>query len=246
MWFFLPLSLFQVRFSHVLLGDALTSLSNVLVDSISIMCAMTYAVTGTASCESRTAGALLQTLPFLLRAWQCYITYRLGDKREQIINLAKYLSVLPVIVLSWMKHSSAFVGDGLEERDAVLVDWWVVAVAVSTAFSLSWDVFMDWGLGAPVLRTPLLLGPPALYYAVGFVNMALRLSWSLRLSAHLHMHASASATTILLELLEIVRRFLWNFLRVEWEIIKEGHVVEIDRPLSRQRSWDAAQHGHPP
>ena len=230
----------------MLLGDALTSLSNVLVDSTAIICAVAFSVTGTASCELRTVGVLLQTLPFLLRAWQCYITYRLGDKREQLINLAKYLSVLPVVVLSWLKHSSAFVGDGLEERDAVLVDWWVVAVAVSTAFSLSWDVFMDWGLGAPILRTPLLLGPPALYYGIGVVNMALRLSWSLRLSAHLHMHASASATTLLLELLEVFRRFLWNFLRVEWEIVKEGLAPELGRVSPRQRSRDSVAHGHPP
>lgn len=76
------------------------------------------------------------------------------------------MSVLPVIGLSALKHNASFIGATLEPRDAQLVDWWVVAVALSTAFSLCWDVFMDWGLGsayhpeAPFLRYPLLLGSP--------------------------------------------------------------------------------------
>lgn len=93
--------------------------------------------------------------------------------------------------------------------------------------------------------------PLQVYYLVMLLNLALRLSWSLRLSAHLYVHATAPALTLLLELLEIFRRFLWNFLRIEWECIKEGHAADLT-PSPRQlpgrvRSWDSASsHGHQP
>ncbi|KAI5123051.1 hypothetical protein M0805_000486 [Coniferiporia weirii] len=105
-----------------------------------------------------------------------------------------------------------------------------------------------WGLRATLLF-PLPAYPLAL-----FANLLLRLTWSLKLSAHLHARAAASAAGAVagalgdagsvdaglqisgallffwLELAELLRRWVWVFFRVEWECVRrateqEEHVM---------------------
>ncbi|TRM69383.1 EXS family-domain-containing protein [Schizophyllum amplum] len=85
----------------------------------------------------------------------------------------------------------------------------------------------------PRLRPTLLLPQPQLTYgALLFVNLVLRLSWSAKLSPHLHRALDGGTHTRfgdalgmglwVLELAEIVRRWLWVFVRVEWELVRRG------------------------
>ena len=57
----------------------------------------------------------------------------------------------------------------------------------------------------------------SVYYALIAVNLALRISWTYKLSAHLrHLKWFVFAMTAL----EILRRFLWSFVRIENELRK--------------------------
>ncbi|KAI0036875.1 EXS family-domain-containing protein, partial [Vararia minispora EC-137] len=72
-----------------------------------------------------------------------------------------------------------------------------------------------WGLRSS------LLFPLAVYPAAIFIDLVLRLTWVVKLSSHLHTHASeGSALVFLLEVAEIFRRWMWVFIRVEWEVIR--------------------------
>lgn len=62
--------------------------------------------------------------------------------------------------------------------------------------------------------------PSALYYAFIVLNLALRFTWSLKLSSHLQYLVAWQRGLLLLEALEIVRRAVWILLRVEWELVK--------------------------
>jgi hypothetical protein len=71
------------------------------------------------------------------------------------------------------------------------------------------------------LRPVLLFNDPFLYYiAIGF-NLVLRLTWSLKLSSHLHTLADLEGGIFLIEILEIIRRWVWVFFRIEWELIRK-------------------------
>jgi hypothetical protein len=185
---------------------------------------------------------MLQSLPYLIRAWHCYIVIRTTGNRPQIINLIKYMSIFPVIILSVLKPTT--ISATLTDRDKAIFDWWLYAVVFNTLLSVSWDVFMDWGLAWPdqtgtaplFLRPTLLYRLPLYYYVSIVVNIALRLCWSLRLSVHLQRQASGPAFAFLFEVLEVFRRFVWNFFRVEWECVKERHIgILEDRRLSDGR-----------
>ncbi|KAI0743466.1 EXS-domain-containing protein [Daedaleopsis nitida] len=77
-----------------------------------------------------------------------------------------------------------------------------------------------WGL------RPTLLFPLAVYPFVIVVDLILRLTWSAKLSSHLHSYAEGDLVIFWIELAEVVRRWMWVFLRVEWETVKEAREIE--------------------
>ncbi|KAJ4483240.1 EXS family-domain-containing protein [Lentinula aciculospora] len=69
---------------------------------------------------------------------------------------------------------------------------------------------------------PTLLYPLPVYPLLLFLNLILRLTWSIKLSSHLHSKSEGSVAIFLIEVAEIFRRWMWVFVRVEWEVIKKA------------------------
>ena len=67
-----------------------------------------------------------------------------------------------------------------------------------------------------------LLYPLPVYPLALFVNLLLRLTWSIKLSSHLHAKVQGEGSFFIFwaEVAELVRRWVWVFIRVEWEIVK--------------------------
>ena len=93
------------------------------------------------------------------------------------------------------------------------------------------------------LRRQLLFRPCLVYYLAILLNFVLRFTWSLKLSSHLHGVAELESGVFLIEGAELLRRWMWVFLRVEWEAIRQEEGTEAaDRegPLL----WPAAAVGN--
>jgi hypothetical protein len=73
---------------------------------------------------------------------------------------------------------------------------------------------------------PILLFPLSVYPLVVFLNLILRLTWSIKLSSHLHSRSDGGELIFWLEVAEVVRRWMWVFVRVEWEIARKRTRVE--------------------
>jgi len=71
----------------------------------------------------------------------------------------------------------------------------------------------------PKLLKPLLPQTPILYYCAIILDFVLRVLWSFKLSVHLQL--SQGGLTFILEICEVLRRFLWLFFRIEWQVIDE-------------------------
>jgi hypothetical protein len=69
---------------------------------------------------------------------------------------------------------------------------------------------------------PVLLYPLLVYPLVMFFNLVLRMTWSIKLSSHLHSQSEGSALILWLEVAEVLRRWMWVFIRVEWEVVKNA------------------------
>ncbi|TFY83556.1 hypothetical protein EWM64_g466 [Hericium alpestre] len=90
-----------------------------------------------------------------------------------------------------------------------------------------------WGL-----RTPLLF-PLPVYPLIIFLDLVLRLTWGIKLSSHLH--GEGAPLIFWVEVAELVRRWLWVFVRVEWEVVKS--VKEGGRRLEDMDTIDGIEGG---
>jgi hypothetical protein len=97
---------------------------------------------------------------------------------------------------------------------------WLCFAGLSTIYSYFWDLKMDWGLLQPNDRNPFLrkyisFEPRRNYYAVILLNLVMRLSWVLTLSPNIaQLFGNANIFTLVTGMIEIMRRGIWNLLRV--------------------------------
>lgn len=63
-------------------------------------------------------------------------------------------------------------------------------------------------------------GDPYIYYTVIFIDLVLRCTWSFKLSPHLDHFGELEGGIWVMELLEVIRRWIWVFFRVETEMVR--------------------------
>jgi hypothetical protein len=94
---------------------------------------------------------------------------------------------------------------------------------------------------------PILLYPLLVYPSLIFFNLILRMTWSIKLSSHLYVDAYGSTAVFCLEMAELIRRWMWVFIRVEWEVVRKLQVGESLSPKDGRKDseefelLDAAQ-----
>jgi hypothetical protein len=85
------------------------------------------------------------------------------------------------------------------------------------------------------LRQTLLLPDPIVYHIFTIIDFILRLTWSLKLSSHLHTIAEIETGVFLMEGLELLRRWMWIFVRIEWEGVKLGEVARFQNAATSSK-----------
>jgi hypothetical protein len=99
---------------------------------------------------------------------------------------------------------------------------------VNSTYSFYWDVARDWDLTLFTtnrndpehpwgLRRHRYFEATELYYFVIALDLILRFTWSLKLSPHLDHFNDMEGGIFIIELLEVFRRWVWVFFRVETE-----------------------------
>ncbi|KAG6849054.1 hypothetical protein H0H93_011779 [Arthromyces matolae] len=64
--------------------------------------------------------------------------------------------------------------------------------------------------------------PLTVYPFVILLNLVLRLTWSMKLFSVVNVNSHAGMANFCLKVAELFRRWMWVFVRVEWEMIKKG------------------------
>ncbi|EUC41177.1 hypothetical protein COCMIDRAFT_106872 [Bipolaris oryzae ATCC 44560] len=185
-------------------------------------------------------------VPYLIRFRQCITEYyrvKRGNERTgqinpatgwggtHLANAAKYSTAFPVIILSALQRSPDPSSFGVSE--ATLYRMWLFAVIVNSGYSYYWDVAKDWDLtlfssarirNSPEypwgLRRHRWFHAKEFYYAAVVVDALLRCTWSLKLSVHLDHFNDLEGGIFTMEVLEVIRRWIWIFFRVETEWVR--------------------------
>ena len=163
---------------------------------------------------------------------------------QHLGNALKYSSAFPVIILSalqrgydpakiymsetglfrlWFAHPNTFL-------TSYLIVLRLVAVFFNSFYSFYWDVAKDWDLSLfssygkrnnPVhpygLRRHRHFHATKMYYAAIIVDFLLRCTWSFKLSPHLDHFNDLEGGIFTMEILEVLRRWMWIFFRLETE-----------------------------
>ncbi|KAI5844978.1 EXS family-domain-containing protein [Morchella snyderi] len=228
----------DLRFADILLADALTSYAKVLGDFAVCICMFTSGHSSTNTSPNRACGGVylvpcVMALPYLIRLRQCLTEYvrarRKGvtERRVHLYNSAKYASAFPVIVCSALQREYDPDVPHMFQK-STLSSMWLCAVVFNSCFSFYWDVTKDWDLTLFSSKRfsedyPWALRANRHFVAVGFyysaiiVDILLRATWSFKLSPHLDYINEMEGGIFILELLEVFRRWVWTFFRVEKE-----------------------------
>lgn len=227
------------KFGDIILADALTSYAKVLADLLVAGCMfLRPGSSATAAPDRSCAGRLVPlvaAIPSLIRLRQCLIEYlrvrrapfhpSTGWGGQHLANALKYSTAFPVILLSTML-SRGPPGPGLRLA-------WLAASLANSAYTFYWDVAKDWDLTLfdtrertspehPMGLRRRLVFSPWTYYAVIAGDLVLRFAWVFRLDSDLVRLPDPESTVFLLQALEVFRRWVWIFFRVETEWVRSS------------------------
>ncbi|KAG9069414.1 hypothetical protein KI688_010316 [Linnemannia hyalina] len=195
---------YRVEFRDFFLADEMNSLSYSIEQFEFAMCAYSEEWEDLA-------------LPAWFRFLQCLRRYR--DTLEwfpHLVNAGKYsASLINLFVYFSFRHYGG----------AQLKTAWIFVSTVTSFYTFAWDIYMDWGLfrfgknggganGHPFLRQELVYSRTWVYYMAIILDFVGRFSWTVRL---IPMNVNVMVLSFALAFLEVLRRWQWNFFRLENE-----------------------------
>ncbi|XP_073300879.1 phosphate transporter PHO1 homolog 3-like isoform X2 [Primulina huaijiensis] len=156
---------------------------------------------------------IIAALPFWWRFLQCL--RRLYDEGDimQGYNGLKYFSIIVAV--------STRTAYTLSRANSWKIVAWITSIG-ATIVSTYWDIVFDWGLFQRnsknrFLRDKLLVPHKSVYYVAVVLNVVLRLAWMQTVLNFKIFSFHTQMMIALVAILEIVRRCMWNFFRLENE-----------------------------
>ncbi|KAL3478218.1 EXS family-domain-containing protein [Aspergillus californicus] len=233
------------KFGDILLADVLTSYAKVFADLVVTFCMFFNSETTSTSKPERHCGSdytvpLLIAIPSIIRLRQCLIEYvrvrRAGYKNgnnggQHLANALKYASAFPVTIFAaTLRNYSPFHFYGISE--VTLSRLLYFFSFINSSYSFYWDVTKDWDLTLfsdsrndneyPFgLRRYRYFTDQQYYMAMG-IDFAIRFSWISRVMPGFRWLNDTEFGLFVLMFLEVARRWMWVFLRVEAEWVRNS------------------------
>ncbi|KAL9288073.1 Phosphate transporter PHO1 4 [Arabidopsis thaliana] len=216
----IPLFLLVVHLPDFFLGDQLTSQVQALRSLEFYICYYGFGDfryrrrnTCTSNIGFRTFYFIVAVIPYWLRFLQCI--RRMVEDRDLShgYNGIKYL--LTIVAASLRTAYTLNRGSNWN------ITAWVFS-GVATFYGTYWDIVLDWGLlqrgcKNSFLRDKLLVPHKTVYYAAMVLNVLLRLVWLQTVLDLKFSFLHRETMVALMACLEIIRRGIWNFFRLENE-----------------------------
>jgi xenotropic and polytropic retrovirus receptor 1 len=173
-------------------------------------------------CKSKNTFEVVLLVVLIVQAYRIMQCIRMGYQEGKYImtphmaNTLKYILSLASAVISYVYNLGY----------THLLWLWVVISVISTLYSYMYDLKMAWGLLETnsknwLLRKYLTFESKRNYYLVIAVNFLMRFSWTLTLSPSIAAYfGNPSLLTLVTGCIEIIRRGIWNLLRLEKEHLK--------------------------
>ncbi|KAK1922100.1 EXS-domain-containing protein [Papiliotrema laurentii] len=182
----------------------------------------TYAVCHSGS---RWPYALLLCLPALVRLIQCVKRWHDSRLAIHLINAGKYLISIVQLCLFVLWRAR-----GRSTSNASFIVWVLVSTATSV-YTSAWDLIVDWSLFRPqsgLLRHDRGYSSRYVYYFAMASNVLIRFIWVWYIPDAKQYPNSRS---FYFALAEMLRRWQWNFFRVETEHLGNADAYRVTREI---------------
>lgn len=181
--------------------------------------------------------AAVNIIPAWTRFWQCLRRYR--DSKEafpHLVNAGKYSTTFFVVLFSTLR---TIYNDSYENSyDNPFLYAWLACQFISSTYTYTWDVKMDWGLLSvgpssenSLLRDEIVYSPGFYYFAI-IEDLVLRFIWVPSFLLTENNIVSGQTMVSILAPLEVFRRFIWNFFRLENEHLSNCGKFRAVRDIS--------------
>ncbi|XP_076635926.1 solute carrier family 53 member 1 [Colletes latitarsis] len=233
-----------VNFADFWLADQLNSMATALLDFHFLACF--YITNGnwleagdTTQCMSGSliVRPIVNCLPAWFRFAQCIRRYR--DSKEafpHLANAGKYSTTFLVVLSNTLCVYRAAEYSNRWENPWLWL--WIVCCCVNSVYSLTWDLKMDWGLldsnagENKFLREEVVYSAAGFYYFAIIEDFVLRFAWIASFVLVECGYVSSDLMTSVVAPLEVFRRFVWNFFRLENEHLNNCGKFRAVRDIS--------------
>ncbi|XP_016981390.1 xenotropic and polytropic retrovirus receptor 1 [Drosophila rhopaloa] len=234
-----------VNFADFWLADQLNSMVPAFLDIPFLICffgrSPTWHKAGKAASHCVEYVSLLHPIVAILPAYfrfaQCIRRYR--DTKESfphLVNAAKYATSFFVVIFAHKYHTTT---DTYPlSKDNPWVYCWISAAIFSSCYAYTWDIKMDWGLfdskagDNRFLREEIVYSSTWFYYFGIIEDLILRFSWTLSMSLIEAGYIEGDVMMTILSPLEVFRRFIWNYFRLENEHLNNVGKFRAVRDIS--------------
>ncbi|CAF1255792.1 unnamed protein product [Adineta ricciae] len=172
--------------------------------------------------------ACLLATPSLLRLTQCLRRYYDTKlKFPHLVNATKYFASTCVAITNSLRRGTLALNKNQSNNPTKnpFVYTWIIAAFINSTFKVIWDIKMDWGLFHKnagenrFLRDHIIYPSKKYYYYAMVQDVVFRYSWTINIFIQFHTAAAEYSDVVgfAFGFLELIRRFSWNFFRLENE-----------------------------
>jgi hypothetical protein len=172
--------------------------------------------------------AFLLAIPSLLRFTQCVRRYH--DTKlafPHLVNAGKYCASFCVAITNSLRRASNTLNKNYSDNPASnpFVYIWAITALINSTYKAIWDIKQDWGLFHKnagenrFLRDHIIYPSKNYYYYAIIQDIVLRYLWTINIFVQFNSGTAEYSDVIGLAfgLVELIRRFSWNFFRLENE-----------------------------
>ena len=244
---------YRVGFADFWLADQLTSLELIFFDTNYFFCFYLFDVgwwpvysqsPNHAFLCSAWPQILIQTCLMMLPSWfrfaQCLRRYRDTKQRfPHLVNAGKYASGFLVTITNSLRRATNVHYIHRPTTNPYLY-LWIFSSLIGSTYKYIWDVKMDWGFFDKnsgenrFLREQIVYPSKFYYYAAIGINTVFRYIWLINVFMHFRTQSAEYADVIgfIFGLIEIFRRFIWNYFRLENEHLNNCGEFRAVRDIS--------------
>ncbi|XP_071444302.1 solute carrier family 53 member 1-like [Hetaerina americana] len=235
---------FHVGFADFWLADQMNSLASTFLDFQYLICFYAtnenWIVAGdTSQCNEKSfiIRPIVNCLPAWFRFAQCLRRYR--DTKEgfpHLVNAGKYSTTFFVVIFGTLK---SFYAENYESQfENPFLHLWIISNVINSCYAYTWDIKMDWGLfdkkvgDNRFLREEIVYSSPSFYYFAIVEDLVLRFGWAVSYGLQQAELVNSEVMTTILSPLEVFRRFIWNYFRLENEHLNNCGKFRAVRDIS--------------